>query len=127
MSYERARGLRAVGERADGFAVSVQRTVAVPVARLFDAVVDPGERGRWLPEGELRERRTTRPRSARFDWAGGASRVAVTSVAWADPARTGVGPPAGAPDAGEAERARAFWRGRLTALKAQLEAGGPRA
>ena len=36
-SYERTHGLRAAGERADGFAVTVTRTVAVPVERLFDA------------------------------------------------------------------------------------------
>src|SRR5688500_5360483 len=34
-SFERARGLGAVGERADGFAVTAQKTVAVPVERLF--------------------------------------------------------------------------------------------
>ena len=33
-SYERARGLRAVGEHADGFAISASKTVDVPVDRL---------------------------------------------------------------------------------------------
>src|SRR5918996_2281461 len=33
VAYERARGGRAVGEHEDGFAVSVSRTVAVPVDR----------------------------------------------------------------------------------------------
>ena len=31
VSYERARGLRAVGEHADGFAITASKTVAVPV------------------------------------------------------------------------------------------------
>ena len=39
-SYERARGLRAPGEHADGFAVTASKTVGVPVERLFDAFVD---------------------------------------------------------------------------------------
>ena len=43
-SYERARGLRAVGEHADGFRVSSSKTVAVPVERLYDAFVEPAKR-----------------------------------------------------------------------------------
>ena len=66
MSYERARGLRVVGERSDGFAVTAQRTVAVPVERLFDSFVDRSLRGRWLADDELRERTATKPKSARF-------------------------------------------------------------
>lgn len=69
VSYERARGLRAVGERAEGFAVTAQKTVEVPVGRLFDAFVDGSLRQRWLPGAELRERSTTRPKVAHFDWA----------------------------------------------------------
>src|ERR687895_784269 len=52
VSYERARGLRAVGQHADGFRVSVSKTVAVALERLYDAVVDESLRVRWLPEGE---------------------------------------------------------------------------
>ena len=37
VSYERARGRRAVGEHADGFAITASKTVAVPVDRLYDA------------------------------------------------------------------------------------------
>jgi uncharacterized protein YndB with AHSA1/START domain len=57
--------MRAVGERADGFAVSASKTVAAPVERLFDAFVDGSLRERWLPDGELRERSATRPRGGR--------------------------------------------------------------
>jgi hypothetical protein len=39
-SYERTRGLRAVGEHADGFTVTASKTVAVPVDRLYAAFVD---------------------------------------------------------------------------------------
>ena len=53
VGYERARGLRAPGERPDGFAVGATRTVAVPVERLFAAFDDEGERARLLPGAEL--------------------------------------------------------------------------
>ena len=111
MSFERSRGLRAVGQRADGFAITAQKTVAVPVERLFDAFA--GDR--------LRERTATRPRSARFDWDGGDSRVNVTFAAKSDASSLVAVEHARLADAGEAERMKAYWRERLTALKAELE------
>jgi len=68
-SYELARGLRAVGEKPEGFAITASKTVAVPVERLYDAFVDESLRERWLPGGKLGERTATKPKSARFDWA----------------------------------------------------------
>ena len=43
-SYERARGLRAVGEHADGFTVTASKTVAVGVERLYDAFLEAARR-----------------------------------------------------------------------------------
>jgi hypothetical protein len=122
LSYERVRGGREVGQRADGlFAISVQRTVAVPVERLYDAFVDESERGRWLSGDELSERTATRPKSARFDWAGGETRVHVTFGSKGDASSTLTVEHVRLPDAGEAERTKAFWRERLTSLRSQLE------
>jgi hypothetical protein len=56
--------LRAKGEKEDGFAITASRTVAVPLDRLYQAFVDESLRADWLPEGQLHERTTTRPRSA---------------------------------------------------------------
>jgi hypothetical protein len=108
-SYELVRGLRVTGQRADGFAATAQKTVPVPVERLFDVFVD-GTRG------ELRERTATRPKSARFDWTGGESRVNVTFVAKGDERSTVVVEHRRLADAEEAERMKAFWRERLTHL-----------
>jgi uncharacterized protein YndB with AHSA1/START domain len=123
VSYERARGLRVVGERLDGFAVTAQKTVAVPVERLFDAFVDAALRARWLPGDELRERTATRPKSARFDWADGKTRVNVTFLEKGDATSTVAVEHARLADAGEAERMKAFWRERLTALESELAGG----
>jgi hypothetical protein len=122
-SYERARGLRAVGEHTDGFAVTAQKTVAVPVERLFDAFVDPSLRVRWLAEAELRERTATRPKSARFDWGDDESRVHVTFVSKTAASGTLVVEHRRLADAAEAERMKTFWRERVTALKSALETG----
>jgi hypothetical protein len=61
LGYERARGLRAPGQRPDGFAVGASKTVAVPVERLFKAFEDESLRERWLPGAELRLRTATSP------------------------------------------------------------------
>ena len=77
-SYELARGLRAVGEKEDGFAITASKTVGVEVQRLFDAFLEVPLRERWLPDGELSERTATKPKSARFDWGDGRTRINVT-------------------------------------------------
>lgn len=121
--WERARGLRAVGEQAGGgFAVTVSKTVAVPVERLFDAFRDERLRARWLPDRRLRERTAARPRSARFDWNGTGSRVAVVFEAKGAGKSGAVLRHERLRDAAAAERAKAFWRGRLAALAEALEA-----
>jgi pimeloyl-ACP methyl ester carboxylesterase len=125
VSFERARGLRAVGERPDGFSVTAQKTIAVSVERLYDAFVDASSRTTWLPEGELRERTATRPKGARFDW-GGATRVVVGFEAKGDAKSTVALEHERLADSAEAERMKAFWRQRLSVLAAWLE-GDPEA
>ena len=122
VSYERARGLRAVGQRTSGWSVSATRTVEVPVDRLFAAFDDAGLRLRWLGDADLRTRTATPPRSARYDWGGGPSRVEVSFVpAGSAKSRVAVEHSRLA-DAEETARMKTFWRERLGALKAMLEA-----
>jgi uncharacterized protein YndB with AHSA1/START domain len=121
VSYERARGLRAVGERPDGFSATSQKTVAAPVERLYDAFVDASLREGWLPGADLRERTATRPRTARFDWGGGETRVVVGFTAKGDAKSTVALEHERLADADEAARMKAFWREHLSALAAQLE------
>jgi hypothetical protein len=121
VSYERARGGRAVGQRVEGFAVTVTRTVAVPVERLFEALVDPQVRESWLPGGVLRERTSQRPRTARFDYDDGATRVNVGFTATGEAKSQVALAHERLPDAAAAEEAKVFWRERLTDLKVLLE------
>ena len=121
VSYERARGRRAVGEHADGFAVTASKTVAVPVERLYNVFVDPSLRKRWLPDDALRERTATKPKSARFDWGDGETRVIVGFESKGESKSTVSLEHARLSDAAEAERMKAFWRERVAALKEVLE------
>jgi hypothetical protein len=120
-SYERARKGRQVGEHEDGFTVTASKTVAVPVETLYAAFVDPAERRRWLPDGDLHERTTIAPRSARFDWGDGATRVHVTMAAKGEGKSTAALSHERLPDGGEAERMKAYWRERVATLKEVLE------
>jgi Domain of unknown function (DUF4287) len=121
VSYERARGLRAVGEGVNGFTVSASRTIAVPAEVLFAAFDEPESRERWLPAVELATRTTTPPRTARYDWAGGPSKLVVGIEALPDGrSRVGLAHERLADNA-ERDRMKAWWRERLTVLKDLLE------
>jgi hypothetical protein len=121
VGYERASGRRAVGEHADGFSITVSKTVAVSIDRLYEAFVDGSMRGRWLPDGELRERTTQKPRSVRFDWGDGTTRVNVGFVAKGEDKSTAALEHQRLANAEEAERMKAFWRDRVALLKEVLE------
>ena len=123
VGYERARGLRAPGQRPDGFAIGASRTVAVPGERLFEAFDDRALRERWLPGADLRVRTATAPRSARYDWEDGTTRV-IVGFESAGAAKSQVAlSHERLPDADTAEEMKAWWRERLSALKAGLEGG----
>jgi uncharacterized protein YndB with AHSA1/START domain len=121
VSFERARGRRAVGEYPDGFRISVSKTVAVPVDRLYAAFANGSSRKRWLPHGALRTRTAMEPKSIRFDWDDGETRVNVFFTAKDETKSTVSIQHERLADGEEAERMRAYWRERLTALKGALE------
>ena len=95
--------------------------MAVPVDRLYDAMVSEPARTAWLPDAQLSERTATRPRSARYDWGAGATRVNVTFLARGEAKSTIALEHRRLADAGEAARMKAYWRERLVALKGALE------
>ena len=114
VEYERARGLRPVGGDRDGtLNASASKTVAVPVERLFEAFA-----GRWP---ELHRRTEQPPRSARFDWEDGATRVAATFTAKGEAKSTVAVSHERIADGETAARLKKMWRERLTELKAALE------
>jgi uncharacterized protein DUF4287 len=122
VEYEEARGLRPPGVRSDGtFEVSASRTVAVPIARLFDAFVNVDEREKWLSEGKMSLRGSQPRRSARFDWEDGSTQV---NVEFFDkgPSRSAVAVAhRRLGDAHEAATTKAMWKERLAKLKSSLE------
>jgi hypothetical protein len=116
VGYERIHGLRAVGQRRAGtWEVSKSRTVAVPLATLFDAVANARKRGKWLTDIRLTVKTTTKEKYIRADvddgtqvlfgfFAKGESKssIAVSHVKL--------------PDKETVERMRVFWGEKLNAL-----------
>jgi Domain of unknown function (DUF4287) len=121
VSYERARGLREVGETSGGFAAGASKTVAVPVERLYDAFIDETLRERWLPDGQLSVRTATEAKSIRFDWGDGATRVNVWFEPKGEAKSTATLSHERLADGDEVERLKSYWRERVASLKEVLE------
>lgn len=123
VGYERARGMRAKHQMAAGFAVSANRTIQVPLARVMSAFTEPSVRPRWHPDMPVRRRPTSAATSARFDWQDPPSLLVVTFTP-KDERKTLVAVQhERLPDEAAAKRFKAHWRERLSVLKELLEAG----
>lgn len=120
--YERARGLRAKHQMADGYSVAASRTVAVAAENLLRAFTDPRTRRRWLPDTGLRRRPTRAANTVRYDWPEPSSVVAVYVTPVGERKSRLTIQHERLPDAETAERFKRFWRERLSALKPLLEA-----
>ena len=80
VAYERARGMRARHQMADGFSVSATRTVAVAPERALAAFTDARPRRAGSRTPRCANARPARRTRRRFDWADPPSRVVVTVV-----------------------------------------------
>ena len=119
--YERARGMRLKHQQPNGFTVYASRTVGVPIGVLFSAFADDGARSRWLADGRMSLRASRPHKVARFDWAGGPTRVLVTFEAKGPSKATAYVAHERLPDPGAAQAAKASWKERLSALKSCVE------
>ncbi len=75
VGYERARGLREVHEKKDGFAASCSRTFPVDLHTLYHAWADDLQRAVWLQEPEITVRGGTRDRSLNLNREADDSRI----------------------------------------------------
>jgi hypothetical protein len=120
VSYERARGIRAMNQKCDGeFSVGVTRVFPVPLAKLFAVVSDAKLWPKWMPKGAFEETSRTTDKYLRAKWKGDA-RIAVGFTAkGADKAQVAfdIGKLSG-PDAVEAERTA--WKKAVEQLGALL-------
>jgi len=120
VGYERAHLGRAAGQRPDGFQVSASKTIAADAATAFSVLMDERSRPAWLGDDRLRLRTATAPKTARFDWGDGPTRVIVGLVPKGDRCAVTITHER-LPGATETQRMRAFWRERLVAFQALAE------
>jgi hypothetical protein len=126
VGYERARGMRALHERPDGFSGNASKTFPVSVERLFSAFVEPDERERWLEGIELRNRTSQPNKSARFDVLPEDGRLAVTFVAKGPDKSAAQLQQERLADADEVARWKALWKEQLARLASCLVDEPPR-
>jgi hypothetical protein len=120
--YERARGMRAKHQQPTGFTIYASRTVGVSLEVLFEAFTDDVTRQRWLTDGSMSLRSAQPGKVARFDWAGGPTRILVTFEAKGPSRSTAYVAHERLPDSAAADVAKALWKKRVSALKSFLEA-----
>ena len=114
VGYEQSRGLRAKHEMADGYQISRSRTVAAPIAAVYDAWADEATRARWLPDAAFTVRKATPPKSLRLTWEDGTSvEVALTDKGERTTVTVQHNKLA---DAAAAERMKGYWAEALTRL-----------
>jgi hypothetical protein len=121
VGYEQARGLRAVNQRADGYATNASKTVGIALGQLYDAWSDARTRARWLLDAPVEVKRSSDGKSMRMTWTVGGSNVEVGFFS-KGPGKSMVAvehnklrsPAAVA-------RQKAFWTDALARLKALLE------
>lgn len=122
VAYEKARGMRAVHERPDGFEIGVSKTINVPVSRLYTAFAMDRERALWLEGDKLIITTARSEKSIRGTWAEGPTRINVSFFP-RSPEKTQVTVNhSKIEDAETAERMKAFWRARLDELERQMRA-----
>jgi hypothetical protein len=68
VEYERARGLRNVHETADGYSVSVTKTIATTLPKLYAASAETKQRAKWLPKGSLKISSQTKDKYINGAW-----------------------------------------------------------
>ena len=116
VGYERIKGLRAIGQRMDGYYEATKsRTFAVPAATLFRAWKDDATRKRWL-NGAGETLRTVKPaKSLRFGWSDGSVVVIGFTPKGAGKCAVAV-QHTRLPSRDAADRYKKYWSERLDAL-----------
>src|SRR6185369_2383700 len=119
VTYEQARGLRDVHEKASGYEISVSRTIGTPVSKAFKAWTDEKTRKQWLP-ADFTVRKSTTNKTLRITWADGTDLVAAFY-----PKDTGkcqvVAQHSKLKDAQAGAKMKKFWSAALDKLKETLE------
>jgi hypothetical protein len=119
VEYERARGLRQVHQKSDGFSVSASKSVATSLEALYQATAHAAQRKRWFPAGTFVASSLTENKYVRGAWNEGARLEIGFYAKGSGKAQITVQVNKLA-SAGEVERERAAWKAALAKLDERL-------
>jgi hypothetical protein len=119
VSYERARGLRAMNQKCDGeFSVSVTRVIDAPLSRLYAAATAAPQS--WFPKRVIEETSRTKDKYWRGKWKSGKLEIGFYAKG---PGRAQIALQANKlPDAEAVESERALWKKAIDKLQKIVEA-----
>ncbi|MBI3678731.1 MAG: hypothetical protein HY243_19135 [Proteobacteria bacterium] len=82
VSYERARGIRAMNQKCDGqFSVSVSKVMPVSLAKLYAATANDAARKTWFPRGAFATSSQTKDKYFRGAWGKDGARLEINFYA----------------------------------------------
>lgn len=119
-SYEWSRGIKQRGEKANGFEISVSKTIDVPVDTLYAAWIDDKLRTKWLKE-KIIFRKTTLNKSARVTWSDSITSLSIDFYVKGENKSQVVVQHLKLPGAKKANDMKLFWGVALSSLKLLLE------
>lgn len=119
-TYQWDRGLRQRGEKADGFEISVSKTITASTDMLYAAWLDDGLRAKWLPDN-ITITKSTENKSVRVLWSDGATRLSVDLYPKGEGKSQMVVQHMKIPGAEMAAAMKEYWAERLGMLKRMLE------
>lgn len=122
VTYEQARGLREKYEKTGGFSANASKTIAAPLAKLYESWSDAKQRSRWLGEKGVVLRSTTPEKSMRLAWSDGRSNVLISFYAKGESKSQVAVEHAKLANANAVVKMKTFWGGKLDQLKERLEA-----
>lgn len=118
VSYERARGLRALNQKCDGeFSVSITRVMGAPLSKLYAAATkDPAG---WFPKGAFEETSRTKDKYWRGKWKRGRLEIGFYAKG---AGRAQIALQSNRlPDEASVEKERALWKKAMDRLQAIVE------
>ena len=121
VTYEQQSGLRAQHQRPEGYQISVSRTIAAPLAKLYKAFESEKARAAWLKEDGLVVRKATPNKSMRVTWKDGKTSLEIAFLAKGDDKSQIVIQHSKLPNAKAADKMKTYWGKALDRLRARLE------
>lgn len=120
VGYEQAAGLRAKHQKVDGYSVSANKTINVPINTLYKAWADTRTRKKWLADS-FTIRTSTPDKSLRLLWNDGKSTVDVNLYVKGEAKSQVSIEHSKLKSARDAAKLKKFWTEKVEALKALLE------